>query len=622
MVDTTFILNEDEITIRKSCCPGFINVIHKQITIPVDATNCIVSKLPPMCKMIKCLDQFIENGRGLEIGGPSLAMMSTNIYTKSAVLDNVNYAPKTLWNEHKNGEPYSFAGKTSPGVSYTGDIVNLSEKIHPPYDFVFASHVLEHIVNPLKGLDEVNKVLRPGGYCILVLPFKDNTFDHRRPITEFKELKEHYDENRNEGDVMDHVTKELLQQYDFTRDLPAKDIPTFVERCTHNASNRALHVHVFDFDLIGRCLDFCGFTPIYMQLAEGIHQIVIGKKRHIEALASTPASMQVSIPAFTVKKCLIVYTFHVMTSNVTFFLRYGMFESNIYDFMVVINDLNIKIYLPKYVTVINRHNIGYDFGAWGVGIHSINRDTYSHFILINSSVIGPFVKSTQPWQERFLCKLDEQTKLVGTTINCTGYGWGYIPRVTPHVQSMVLAMSRNTLELLIQKEIISNTIFEESFIKLILKCELGTSRAVLDDNSNIASLVPLFDKVDFRYPKNTDPLCHNIYFPIFLSKICIASDLVFVKTKMTRLNEIFKWTNIYNNSEIVNNISYNGIDIMSRVMDLTKAGPWCTLSNVDLYTQQPPVGKWMINNKEPRKCIQTLLFTRKHTKLAYSFLTM
>ena len=51
-------------------------------------------------------------------------------------------------------------------------------------DFVIASHLLEHLVDPLAQLSEIHRVLRPGGIALVVLPDRRFTFDRaRRPTT-------------------------------------------------------------------------------------------------------------------------------------------------------------------------------------------------------------------------------------------------------------------------------------------------------------------------------------------------------------------------------------------------------------------------------------------------------
>ena len=57
-------------------------------------------------------------------------------------------------------------------------------------DFVIASHVLEHLSNPLGFMVEMHRVLRPGGLAIILLPDRRRTFDISRPATPLEHLIE------------------------------------------------------------------------------------------------------------------------------------------------------------------------------------------------------------------------------------------------------------------------------------------------------------------------------------------------------------------------------------------------------------------------------------------------
>jgi SAM-dependent methyltransferase len=50
-------------------------------------------------------------------------------------------------------------------------------------DFVVASHVLEHVADPLGLLDDMHRVLRPDGIALILLPDRRLTFDRNRPAT-------------------------------------------------------------------------------------------------------------------------------------------------------------------------------------------------------------------------------------------------------------------------------------------------------------------------------------------------------------------------------------------------------------------------------------------------------
>jgi SAM-dependent methyltransferase len=51
------------------------------------------------------------------------------------------------------------------------------------FDFVVASHVIEHLANPLASISEFNRIIRPGGVVYLVVPHKDWCFDKCRTET-------------------------------------------------------------------------------------------------------------------------------------------------------------------------------------------------------------------------------------------------------------------------------------------------------------------------------------------------------------------------------------------------------------------------------------------------------
>jgi SAM-dependent methyltransferase len=55
-------------------------------------------------------------------------------------------------------------------------------------DFVVASHVIEHMHDPIRGLLEWRRVLHVGGLLVLIVPDGRFTFDAGRPFTPFEHL--------------------------------------------------------------------------------------------------------------------------------------------------------------------------------------------------------------------------------------------------------------------------------------------------------------------------------------------------------------------------------------------------------------------------------------------------
>ena len=56
------------------------------------------------------------------------------------------------------------------GVNHTIDITNMPEIDSDSYDILICSHVLEHVSNDKKALSELYRVLKPGGWGIIMVP--------------------------------------------------------------------------------------------------------------------------------------------------------------------------------------------------------------------------------------------------------------------------------------------------------------------------------------------------------------------------------------------------------------------------------------------------------------------
>ncbi|PFG12750.1 glycosyltransferase [Bacillus sp. es.036] len=60
------------------------------------------------------------------------------------------------------------------------------------FDYVVASHVIEHVPDVIGWLDEMNEILNVGGHICLAIPDKRYTFDYQRQLTTVAELIDSY----------------------------------------------------------------------------------------------------------------------------------------------------------------------------------------------------------------------------------------------------------------------------------------------------------------------------------------------------------------------------------------------------------------------------------------------
>ena len=73
-------------------------------------------------------------------------------------------------------------------VSHIGSAEDLTELGDDSLDFVIACHVLEHLEDPTRALQEIHRVLRDGGIFFCALPEPRVTFDREREMTSVDHL--------------------------------------------------------------------------------------------------------------------------------------------------------------------------------------------------------------------------------------------------------------------------------------------------------------------------------------------------------------------------------------------------------------------------------------------------
>ena len=207
-------------------------------------------------------------------------------------------------------------------------------------------------------------------------------------------------------------------------------------------------------------------------------------------------------------KVLILRHFHDSPSEretLSFFLKHGIRKTNFLARNVSVVIVCSGSAFPREdfqiddsVIVIERENTGLDFGGY---IEALSRldwaSSYDIIVFVNGTLLGPLFpmyRYGEDWLSHFTSLLSTYTRLAGITINLN------IQKdrsMEPHVQSMLYVMERRTLENLRNWGVLVPVPASLSKDEIIVKYEVGISKALLQHGYNIASLLPLFQGVDF-----------------------------------------------------------------------------------------------------------------------------
>ena len=242
-------------------------------------------------------------------------------------------------------------------------------------------------------------------------------------------------------------------------------------------------------------------------------------------------------------KVLVLYVFHRYDERVKSFITQSIFYNENIDFVIICNDKKINIdddIIHYNVSVIYRDNIGYDFGGWSDAL--LTNDlykNYTHFIFVNSSVIGPYLQPDYKgkWTDIYLENLKDNIKLFGSTINANP---DYIsldinPKLSwAHVQTYIFSMDKTTLCYLIEHGIFSNINYVETFQDAIWQREVKMSRLIIDNGWNIGSMVKRYHGLDFTFRDKTVfdydiNIVGDLMWKNYENKLWDNYDLVFVK---------------------------------------------------------------------------------------------
>lgn len=129
----------------------------------------------------------LRNGKGIEIG----PLTSPVVTKEQSDVRYVDWTDQQGLRARYATDPNVDGSKIVPVDAIWGDLslkASLSGEVG--FDYVIASHVIEHVPDMIGWLTEVAEVLRPGGRLSLAVPDRRYTFDHLRQETRLGDLVE------------------------------------------------------------------------------------------------------------------------------------------------------------------------------------------------------------------------------------------------------------------------------------------------------------------------------------------------------------------------------------------------------------------------------------------------
>ena len=224
----------------------------------------------------------LKDLKGIEIGGPSPVFTSKGflpVYNVINALDGCNFSSNTVWEGNiKEGNYYTFGNKK--GYQIISDGSNLPMIADGKYDFLLSCHSIEHIANPIKAINEWKRIIKDNGYILLVVPHKDTTFDHNRPVTKLEHLVADFENNTGEDDTT-HF-EEVITLHDIAMDYGTEDIASLKIRTADNFNNRCVHQHVFNTPLVVKLSDYLNLKILDIQHFNPFNIVVLLQKKGTE----------------------------------------------------------------------------------------------------------------------------------------------------------------------------------------------------------------------------------------------------------------------------------------------------------------------------------------------------
>lgn len=182
-------------------------------------------------------------GTGVEIGpGPRPQIKNSQNTSVTYIEEKVAEEWLSLYNDDVDREAWS-AENYQIGKAHDLPVSDNS------LDFIFSSHVLEHLYNPLGHFDHWRDKLKDGGLVLGVVPSTDGTKDFLLPRTRMRELI--HERQQGSFEIPVAAFRNWIAHHQPHHENLENVAREYFEK------KFSIHVHVYDNMTIGDLLDYC-----------------------------------------------------------------------------------------------------------------------------------------------------------------------------------------------------------------------------------------------------------------------------------------------------------------------------------------------------------------------------
>lgn len=158
------------------------------------------------------LSLFVADGLGLEIGPSFNPILSKRDGYNVEILDHLS--AEELVEKYKNAPGVDVSNIEVVDYVSTGASIFDAIGIEQRFDYILASHVIEHTVDFVGFCKDCERLLKPDGVLVLAVPDKRFSFDVLRPLTSTGAVLQSHVEKRTRhtpGAIFDEVAYNVLR---------------------------------------------------------------------------------------------------------------------------------------------------------------------------------------------------------------------------------------------------------------------------------------------------------------------------------------------------------------------------------------------------------------------------